>query len=102
VINLAPISQLYVHTNVSDYSSLSCTGAQDILVVIQVTESHGSLSSTASVESPLDTEAIRLEDGLLSTLRFSFRGPIRHARSVSSDDQRLHKPDHPRAAYYIR
>jgi hypothetical protein len=70
---LAPISQLYVHTNVSDYSSLSCTGAQDIIAVIQVTENYGAVRPLYIVESPLDTEAIRLEDGLLSTLRFSFK-----------------------------
>jgi hypothetical protein len=101
IINLAPISQLYVHTSVSDYSSLSCTGAQDIIAVIQCTENYGSIVHYTSW-SPLDSEAIRIRGRPPLDSSLLLQGPIRDPSSVSSDDQRLHLADHPRAAYYIK
>jgi hypothetical protein len=71
VINLAPIQQLYVHCNITDYSSLTATGSQDVLAVIQVTENYGNVVHFIEW-SALDSQAIRFEEGLLSTIRFTF------------------------------
>ena len=63
-LNLAPIQQMYVHSNLSDYSTLTMTGASDVLCCIPVDQSYGSVVFW-SPYGPIDVEAQRLDDGTI-------------------------------------
>ena len=71
IINLAPVQQVYIHSSLNDSSSLCMNGAQDVIAVIPVSDAWGSVV-TWTPYGPLDTEAIRLDDGVINTIRFQF------------------------------
>jgi hypothetical protein len=97
VVNLAPIQQLYVHTNVSDYSSLTATGSQDVLAVIQVTENFGSCGALHDmVAAGLGGDPAR--GGPADRHQVHFHGQERRSRPLPSGRQRLHIAHDPGAA----
>jgi hypothetical protein len=75
-VNLAPIQQLYVHSNVTDYSTMTSTGSLDVIAVIPVDQNYGSVIHYIPW-TPLEPDAIRLEDGVLTTIKFTFTDKYR-------------------------
>ena len=69
-LNLAPVREVYVHCSASDYGTLTSSGMRDVLAVIQIDESWGSVVTWRPF-SLNDQDVIPLQDGVLGpSMRF--------------------------------
>ena len=69
-LNLAPVREVYVHCSASDFGTLTSSGMRDVLAVIQIDESWGSVVTWRPF-SLNDQDVIPLQDGVLGpSLRF--------------------------------
>jgi hypothetical protein len=70
LLNLQTCREVYVHSSLTNYSSLAPNGARDVIARIPITSSYGDLEAFRPF-STLDSEAVRTSQGNLSNIRMT-------------------------------
>ena len=68
LLNLQTCREVYIHSNLTSYSSLAPNGSRDVIARIPITSSYGDLEAYRPF-STLDSESVRLSSGILTNIR---------------------------------
>ena len=68
LLNLQTCREVYIHSNLTSYSSLAPNGDRDVIARIPITSSYGDLEAYRPF-STLDSESVRLSSGVLTNIR---------------------------------